>query len=120
MSAWSNPVSGRKKMPTIRVRATDGRSSSAAWSVSLGGWTDHESKNHCLLDYDRTRSEFYRKRGRCAAGTSAGQRPGHGACPWLPALLHDHPRVLEGAWSHCHTRAAFSAAQGMGVCRHLL
>src|SRR5580658_5595953 len=64
MSAWSNPVSGRKKTPTIRVRATAGRSSSAAWSVSLGGWTDHESKISCLLDYCRTRSDCDRKRGR--------------------------------------------------------
>jgi len=35
-------------------------------------------------------------------------------------VLHDHPRVVEGVWSHSPTRTAFSAAQRMGVCRHLL
>jgi hypothetical protein len=37
-----------------------------------------------------------------------------------PLMRSCHPGILESAWSHCHTRAAFSAAQGMGVCRHLL
>ena len=48
------------------------------------------------------------------------QPPWRRARPWLPNVLLCHPGILEGAWSHCHTCAALSAAQGMGVCRHLL
>src|ERR1700735_5157021 len=119
MSAWNKPASGRNKMPPTRVRRTDGRNSSATWSVSLGGWTDHEREIHCLLDDYRTRCVFH-ERGRYAGGTIYEQPPWVGAGAWLSnVLLCDH-RSLESAWSHCHTRAAFSAAQGMGVCRHLL
>ena len=97
-----------------------GGNSSTVWSGCSGGWDDHQSKIHCLLDNDRTRSIFYRKRGRCADGTISCQPPWSRACPWLSDVLLCHPGILEGAWSHCHTRASFSAAQGMGVCRHLL
>src|ERR1700735_40283 len=68
MSAWNKPASGRNKMPPTRVRRTDGRNSSATWSVSLGGWTDHEREIHCLLDDYRTRCVFH-ERGRYAGGT---------------------------------------------------
>ncbi len=46
----------------------------------------------------------------------------HGIVPVLgyPLYFFAILGVLEGAWSHCHPRAAFSTAQGMGVCRHLL
>ena len=57
--------------------------------------------------------------GCCAVGASAEQRRGRGH-RLATRCTFSHPGVLEGAWSHCHTRAAFSAAQGMGVCRHLL
>jgi hypothetical protein len=46
----------------------------------------------------------------------------HGVVPVLgyPMYFFGILGFWEGAWSHCHTHAAFSAAQGMGVCRHLL
>src|SRR5580704_12063454 len=107
-------------MPPTRAQPTDGRSSPATWSTSLAGATDHESKKRYLLDYDRTHSIFYRRRRFRADVAISRQPPWRRARPWLPNVLLCHPGVLEGAWSHCHTRAAFSAAQGMGVRRHLL
>src|ERR1700735_4452266 len=46
----------------------------------------------------------------------------HGVVPELgyPMYFFAIIGVWESAWSRCHPRAAFSAAQGMGVCRHLL
>jgi hypothetical protein len=42
------------------------------------------------------------------------------SAPGLPDILRDGHWVLESAWRHSRTRAAFSAAQGMGLRRHLL
>ena len=79
-----------------------------------------KAKNDCLLDDDHTHSVFYRKRRRCADRAISGQPPWRSALAWLPNVLLRHPGSLESAWGHCHPCAALSAAQGMGVCRHLL
>src|ERR1700677_4157567 len=116
---WSSPALGKIKMRTTRVRLTDGGSLSAIWSVLLEGWNDHENEIHRLLDNDRTLSVFYVRRCR-ADNAISGSPSRRGARAWLSNVLLPHPWGLEGAWSHCHTRAGFSAAQGMGVCRDLL
>src|SRR5579862_580248 len=118
--AWSSQASMLIKRPTIRALTTGGRSSSAIWSESLEGWYDHEIKDHYLLDYDGTRSILYRKRRPCAGGAICGKSSCRRAHSWLSNVLLRHPGVLENAWSRCHTRATFSATQGMGVRRHLL
>src|ERR1700735_2538902 len=112
-------------MPPTRARRTDGRSLSATWSNWLGGWTEggwsgHERKKYWVLDDYRTRGVFYRRRRRWAAAAISQQPPRHSAATPLPDVFLRDSRILESAGDYRHTRATFSAAEGMGIRRNFL
>src|SRR6266545_960046 len=62
------------------------------------------------------RIPLVQRSGGCDSRTRTAKRQRRGyAIPWLPAVLHDDPGGMEGAWHDCFAGAGTSAAQRMGV-----
>src|SRR6266511_675638 len=80
---------------------------------------DHENESDRLLGGHRNPRlrDVERWCGRTDAFVGDSR---DGDAAWLPGVLLDDHWVMEGAWRHSLARPGFSAAQGMGVCRHFL